>query len=85
MGLIGPNYLSNSLGIPDQMSSEILSNAIDKVVQTGKKKGKATGIHIGSVEAIKKWRAQGMTVLACSTDINFQYNAAKATLEDMKR
>jgi len=26
-----------------------------------------------------------MTVLACSTDINFQYNAAKATLEDMKR
>jgi 2-keto-3-deoxy-L-rhamnonate aldolase RhmA len=85
VGLIGPNDLSNSLGIPDQMNSEILSNAIDKVVQTGKKRGKATGIHIGSVEAIRKWREKGMTVLACSTDINFQYNAAKATLEDIKR
>jgi 2-keto-3-deoxy-L-rhamnonate aldolase RhmA len=85
VGLIGPNDLSNSLGIPDQMNSELLTNAIDKVVQTAKKRGKATGIHIGSVEAIKKWRAKGMTVLACSTDINFQYNAAKATLEDMKR
>ena len=85
VGLIGPNDLSNSLGIPDQMDSEILANAIDKVVQTGKKRGKATGIHIGSVEAIRKWREKGMTVLACSTDINFQYNAAKSTLEDLKK
>jgi 2-keto-3-deoxy-L-rhamnonate aldolase RhmA len=67
------------------MNSEKLTRAIDKVVETAQKRGKATGIHIGSVDAIKKWRAKGMTVLACSTDINFQYNAAKATLEEMKK
>ena len=85
VGLIGPNDLSISLGVPDQLNSETVTKAIDRVVETAKKKGKASGIHIGSVEAIKKWRAKGMIVLACSTDINFQYSAAKSTLEDMKR
>jgi 2-keto-3-deoxy-L-rhamnonate aldolase RhmA len=85
VGVIGPNDLSISLGIADQMNSEMLNQAIGKVVETAKKRGKASGIHIGSVEAIKKWRAKGMTVLACNTDIGFQYAAAKSTLEDMKK
>jgi 2-keto-3-deoxy-L-rhamnonate aldolase RhmA len=85
VGLIGPNDLSISLGIPDQMSSEILTKAIDKVVESAKKKRKASGIHIGNIEAIKKWRAKGMKVLAYSTDIGFMYNASKSSLEELKR
>jgi 2-keto-3-deoxy-L-rhamnonate aldolase RhmA len=85
VGLIGPNDLSISLGIPDQMGSEILTKAIDKVVESAKKKGKASGIHIGNIEAIRKWRAKGMTVLAYSTDIGFMYNASKSSLEELKR
>ena len=85
VGLIGPNDLSISLGIPDQMGSEILTQAIDKVVEATKKRGKASGIHIGNTEAIRKWRAKGMTVLACSTDISFMYSGSKSTLDEMKR
>ncbi len=85
VGLIGPNDLSISLGVPDQLNSETVLKAIDRVVEAAKKRGKASGIHIGSVEAIRKWRTKGMTVLACSTDINFQYSAAKSTLEEIKR
>ncbi len=85
VGLIGPNDLSISLGIPDQMGSEVLKKAIDKVVEIAKKRKKATGIHIGNIEAIKTWRAKGMTVLAYSTDISFQYNASKSALEEIKR
>jgi 2-keto-3-deoxy-L-rhamnonate aldolase RhmA len=85
VGLIGPNDLSISLGIPDQMNSEILTKAIDRVVEIAKKRKKATGIHIGNIEAIKKWRSKGMTVLAYSTDIGFQYNASKSSLEELKR
>ena len=85
VGLIGPNDLSISLGIPDQMGSEIITKAIDKVVESAKKKGKASGIHIGNIEAIKKWRTKGMTVLAFSTDIGFMYNASKSNLEELKR
>jgi 2-keto-3-deoxy-L-rhamnonate aldolase RhmA len=85
VGLIGPNDLSISLGIPDQTNSEILIKATDRVVETAKKKKKATGIHIGNIEAIKKWRSKGMTVLAFSTDISFQYNASKSSLEELRR
>jgi len=84
VGLIGPNDLSISLGIPDQMGSEIIMKAIDKVVETAKKKGKASGIHIGNIEALKKWRAKGMTFLAYSTDISFMYSASKSSLEQLK-
>jgi len=84
VGLIGPNDLSISLGIPDQMRSEILTKAIDKVVEMAKKKGKATGIHIANIEALRKWRSKGMTVLAYSTDIGFMYNASKSSLEELK-
>jgi len=85
VGLIGPNDLSISLGIPDQMGSEELKKAIDKVVETAKKKRKATGIHIGNIEALKTWRTKGMTVLVYSTDISFQYNASKSSLEELKK
>jgi 2-keto-3-deoxy-L-rhamnonate aldolase RhmA len=85
VGLIGPNDLSISMGIPDQMGSEIITKAIDKVVESAKKKGKASGIHIGNIEALKKWRTKGMTVLAFSTDIGFMYNASKSNLEELKR
>jgi 2-keto-3-deoxy-L-rhamnonate aldolase RhmA len=85
VGLIGPNDLSISMGIPDQMGSEIITKAIDKVVESAKKKGKASGIHIGNIEALKKWRTKGMTVLAFSTDIGFMYNASKSGLEELKR
>jgi 2-keto-3-deoxy-L-rhamnonate aldolase RhmA len=85
VGLIGPNDLSISLGIPDQMGSEVLKKALDKVVETGKKRRKATGIHIANIEALKTWRATGMTVLTYSTDIDFQYNASKSSLEELKR
>jgi 2-keto-3-deoxy-L-rhamnonate aldolase RhmA len=85
VGLIGPNDLSISLGIPDLMGSERLTQAIDRVVETAKKRGKASGIHIGNAELVRKWRAKGMTVLACSTDIGFMFNASKSTLDEMKR
>lgn len=84
VGLIGPNDLSVSLGIPDQLSSEIIQEAIGKVVESARKHRKASGIHIGSIDAIKKWRAKGMTVLACSTDTAFMFSAAKGALEQMK-
>lgn len=85
VGLIGPNDLSISLGVPDQLGSEGVTQAIDKVVETAKKRGKASGIHIGNTEWVRKWRARGMTVLACSTDIGFMYHASRATLEEMKK
>jgi len=54
-------------------------------VESAKKKGKVSGIHIGNIEALKKWRAKGMTVLAYSTDLGFMYSASKSSLEELKQ
>ena len=83
VGLVGPNDLSISLGIADQLNSEIINQAIGKVVEAAKKRGKASGIHTGNIDAIKRWRTKGMTVLAYSSDIGFLYNASKASLEEL--
>jgi len=85
VGVVGPNDLSVSLGTPENMGSETMNQAIERVVEAAKKKGKASGIHIGNIEAVKKWRAKGMTFLACATDIGFIYNASKSTLDEMKK
>jgi len=85
VGLIGPNDLSISLGIPDQLNSEMINHAIEKVVEVARKRKKASGIHIGNIESIRKWRTKGMTVLAYSADIAFMYNASKSSLEELKR
>ena len=84
VGLIGPNDLSISLGVPDLMGSEVMTQAIDRVVKAAKKKKKASGMHIGSIDALKKWRSKGMTVLAYSTDIGFMYSASKSALDQLK-
>ena len=41
-------------------------------------------MHIGSIDALKKWRSKGMTVLAYSTDIAFMYSASKSALDQLK-
>ena len=43
VGVIGPNDLSISLGIPDQMNSEMQAKAIEKVVASAKKQERPPG------------------------------------------
>ena len=85
VGLIGPNDLSVSIGVPDQLGSEKVIQAVGKVVESAKKHRKASGIHIGNIEAIKKWRSSGMTVLAYSTDVGFMFSGSKSALEELKK
>ena len=84
VGVIGPNDLSISLGVPDQMESEIMNQAIGRVVEAARKKKKASGIHVGNLSMVRNWRSKGMTFLAYSTDISFMYTASKAGLEQLK-
>jgi 2-keto-3-deoxy-L-rhamnonate aldolase RhmA len=84
VGVIGPNDLSISLGVPDQMTTDTMTRAIDRVVEVAKKKGKASGMHVGNMGLLKNFRSKGMTVIAYTTDISFMYNASKKGLEELK-
>jgi 2-keto-3-deoxy-L-rhamnonate aldolase RhmA len=84
VAVIGPNDLSISLGVPDQMESDVMNKAIGRVVEVAKKKKKASGIHVGNLSMVRNWRSMGMNFLAYSTDISFMYTASKTGLEQLK-
>ena len=68
--IIGPNDLSDSLGVLGQITCTQVTDCIQKVVDCCKKYGKFSGIHTGNMEQLHYWRERGMQLLAYKTDID---------------
>jgi len=83
VALIGPTDLTLSLGASSPQDT-VVQEAIQKVVDAGKRHGVATGIHLRDVEGLKAWRARGMTMLVCSTDLHFLLNGARAVVDALR-
>lgn len=77
--IIGPNDLAVNLGWPGHMETPEMDAAITKVVKAAEKAGKASGIIESHVEFLKKWRANGMNVFSCSSEVGMMMKMAKAT------
>jgi 2-keto-3-deoxy-L-rhamnonate aldolase RhmA len=76
VALVGPADLTLSLGAPGPQNAAV-QQAIQRVIEAGERHGMATGIHLRDVEQLKKWQARGMTMLTCSSDLNFIANGAR--------
>jgi len=70
VALIGPNDLSQSLGVPGQTDHPEEIKYINKMVKICRKYNVVSGIHLGSVEALKKWIKEGMKFIVVSNDVN---------------
>ena len=79
VALIGPTDLTVSLGAPSPQDPAV-QEAIQRVVDAGKRHDVATGIHVRDVDVLKAWRERGMTMLTCSTEMNFIQNGARAAV-----
>lgn len=77
---IGTSDLSFSLGLRGDQKDPRLHDAIAKVVDAGKRHGKALGRPAGSPELLKKYREQGFQLFQAPTDIGFLTAGAKAYL-----
>ena len=84
IAILGPNDLAASYGVPNDLNSPILSDAFQKVVDTGKKYGVHTGMHIGDADKLKEWMLKGMNVITFNTDLGFIKTAATAGLMKLK-
>lgn len=82
---IGPNDLSQSMGIMGQTDNPRFLAAVDHVIATAKAKGKYSGIHLMSVPALEPWVAKGMTLNSWANDVVFMMNAAKEGLAKLKK
>jgi len=85
VALIGPNDLSLSLGIPDQMTHPLLVESVQKVVDSCQRHGVAAGMHISSIEILQYWMKQGMRMITWSTPLHMMMGAAKAGLQTLRQ
>lgn len=83
VALIGPADLSLSLGAPGPQDP-VVQDAIQAVIDAGKRHGVATGIHLSDMEQLKRWRERGMTMLTCFNDIGFITNGARAAVNALR-
>jgi len=67
--LIGPMDLSQTLGVPGQLEHPKVIEAMREVVRAGRDHGVASGTHSPTIDQCRFWRDEGMTFLACSSEV----------------
>ena len=82
---VGPNDLSQSMGIMGQYDNPRFIEAVEYVIATAKARGKHSGIHMMSVPTLQPWIEKGMTLNLLSNDLIFMMNAAKEGLAKLKK
>ena len=78
--LIGPNDLAISYGIPGQLDSPVLDEAIGKVAAAAQKHGKIFGMH-GPDPLTQRWIPEGLTLIMSSLDIAMLTGGMKSIAE----
>ncbi len=82
---MGPNDLSQSMGILGQFDNPDFIAAIDQVILAAKERGKYSGTHLTSSDALKPWMAKGMTINLWANDVVLMMAGAKSGLEKLKK
>jgi 2-dehydro-3-deoxyglucarate aldolase/4-hydroxy-2-oxoheptanedioate aldolase len=82
---VGPNDLTQSLGIMGQKDHPKFLEAMDKIIGAAKKAGKFSGIHLMVTDELKPWIAKGMTCNLWSNDVNMLMGAAREGLAQLKK
>ena len=82
---IGPNDLSQSMGIMGQINHPDFVAALDHVIKTSKEKGKYSGIHLTTPESIVPWVEKGMTLNLLANEVIYMMNGAKDTLSRFRK
>lgn len=82
---VGPNDLSQSMGIMGQTDHPDFIAAIDKVIDTARRKNKFSGIHMMSTAALQKYVDKGMTLNLWANEVVMMMNGAKEGLSQLKK
>ena len=82
--VFGPNDLSISLGVPGEVEHPKMIKAFERVIAACNKAGIASGLHVGSVDLVNKWKAKGMRFLCWSNDIAMIKDSSAKALAAMR-
>ncbi|MDR2512373.1 MAG: hypothetical protein LBD01_01015 [Puniceicoccales bacterium] len=81
---IGPYDLSQSLGVPGDVSNPVVINAIKDITERAKKRGVVTGVFADTIEAAARWKNAGIQYLSYSVDVGIYTEACKNILLSIK-
>lgn len=84
---LGPYDLSGSMGIVGQFDHPRMREARRRVLEAGRKAGKAVGIHEVRPDgrAVQSLLAEGFTLIACSIDTVFLRDCAREVIRQLGR
>jgi|SRR5713226_8763992 len=82
--LIGTNDLSQSLGVPGQISHSSVVQAIERVTTAGRARKLAVGIHLRDTASLRRWMAAGMRWMMLSTEVSLLADAALGQVQELK-
>jgi 4-hydroxy-2-oxoheptanedioate aldolase len=82
---VGPYDLSQSLGIPGQISHPKMVEAVDRALRITQEAGKIPGIFATSVEEAKRRVAQGFRYIAYSMDILLFASVCREVVQALRK
>jgi len=80
---IGPYDLSQSLGVPGDITHAKVVDAIRNITERARKTGIVTGVFADTVEAAKRWKNAGIQYISYSTDVGIYTDACKNILQNL--
>jgi 4-hydroxy-2-oxoheptanedioate aldolase len=66
---IGPYDLSQSLGVPGQVSNPLVIQEMDKIVKRANALGKVVGTFTDTPQSAEMWRTAGVQYISYSVDV----------------
>lgn len=82
---IGPYDLSQSLGVPGDIESDLVSGKMNEMVKKTRQAGLAVGTFVDNLTAAEKWVRHGIQFIAYAVDVGIIYEASKAIVDKIKR
>jgi 4-hydroxy-2-oxoheptanedioate aldolase len=78
---VGPYDLSQSLGVPGQITAPAVVDKVREIVKEVRVRGKAVGIYADNVEEACRWRDLGIQFVAINVDVYIFLEACQAMVE----
>jgi 2-keto-3-deoxy-L-rhamnonate aldolase RhmA len=84
VAFLGPNDLTQSMGIIGQKEHPKYMQAVEKVIAAARERNKFSGIHFSSATDLKAYIEKGMTCNLWSSDVGMLMSAAKEGIRTLK-
>jgi 4-hydroxy-2-oxoheptanedioate aldolase len=80
---VGPNDLSQTVGVPGQIHHPEVTKRIDRVIEACNRAGVAPGLHTYDVESAQAWLKKGIRLLGYSGDASFIVDTGAKAVADL--